>query len=199
MIKTKDKILDAAEKLIADQGVAATSLRQVVGEAGVNLAAVHYHFGSKDELLDALVRRKAAPVNARRLEILDACLADTSGAAIPVDRILLAFLEPMGDTAVKNPRFVRVMGRIVAEGLLPRIIENNFQEVQARFTAALRQAVPNLPEDEFRSRIQFMIGVVTQTMHESGERGFAARIDWMVRFLEGGLRAPAAVKKGIPL
>ena len=49
MIDTKQKILDAAEQLIAEQGYAATSLRQIIAEAGVNLASIHYHFGSKDD------------------------------------------------------------------------------------------------------------------------------------------------------
>jgi AcrR family transcriptional regulator len=199
MIETKDKILDAAERLFADQGVAATSLRQVVGEAGVNLAAVHYHFGSKDEMLDALVTRKAGPVNDRRLALLDAYIAAAHGGAVTVEKILWAFLSPMADVAGKNPQFVRVMGRIVAEGLLEKIIEKNFHDVLVRFTEALRLAVPELPEDEFRCRIQFMIGVIAHTMHTSGRRGFEAHIEWMIQFLAGGLYAPAAAEKGQPV
>jgi AcrR family transcriptional regulator len=71
MIDTRDKILLTAEQLFAEQGYAATSLRQIIGKAGVNLAAVHYHFGSKEELLDELVHRKAEPVNQERLLRLD--------------------------------------------------------------------------------------------------------------------------------
>ena len=55
MTDTKEKILDTAERLIGEQGYAATSLRQIIAQAGVNLAAVHYHFGSKEDLLDAVV------------------------------------------------------------------------------------------------------------------------------------------------
>ena len=65
MNDTKEKILDTAERLIGEQGYAATSLRHIIAQAGVNLAAVHYHFGSKEDLLDAVVARKAAPVNDR--------------------------------------------------------------------------------------------------------------------------------------
>ena len=71
MSETREKILDTAERLIGEQGYAATSLRQIITEAGVNLAAVHYHFGSKEELLDAVVMRKAGPVNEARLAALD--------------------------------------------------------------------------------------------------------------------------------
>ena len=67
MTETKDKILDTAERLIGERGYAATSLRQIIAEAGVNLAAVHYHFGSKEDLLDAVVARKVTPVNEARI------------------------------------------------------------------------------------------------------------------------------------
>src|SRR5690349_4125132 len=115
---TKQRILDAAEKLIAEQGYAATSLRQIIAEAGVNLAAVHYHFGSKDELLASLIQRKVGPVNETRLQRLSAYEAEAKGKAVPVRKILDAFLTPMGHAAGTHPQFVRVMGRVVAEGLL---------------------------------------------------------------------------------
>src|SRR5690242_20430093 len=92
MVDTKHKILESAERLIAEQGYNATSLRQVIGEAGVNLAAVHYHFGSKEELLDALVMRKAGPVNVKRLALLDAIVEETAGSPAPVEKVLEAFL-----------------------------------------------------------------------------------------------------------
>ena len=71
MTDTKEKILDTAERLIGERGYAATSLRHIIAQAGVNLAAVHYHFGSKEGLLDAVVERKAAPVNQARLAWLE--------------------------------------------------------------------------------------------------------------------------------
>jgi AcrR family transcriptional regulator len=192
MIDTKQKILDAAERLVAEQGYAATSLRQIIAEAGVNLAAVHYHFGSKEELLDGLVMRKVGPVNERRLELLDRYAAEAGGGPIPVTRILDAFLSPMGEVAERNPQFVRVMGRVVVEGLLARVLEKNFQTVQARFVGALRQSLPELGEDEFRARVQFMIGVLAHTMcgQPDATGGFETRIERMIRFLAGGFAAP---------
>src|SRR5689334_14589066 len=122
MSDTKQRILDAAERLIGEQGFAGTSLRQIIAEAGVNLAAVHYHFGSKEELLHALVQRKVGPVNEKRLELLDRQVAAARGKPVPVVKVLRAFLEPMGEQAGAHPQFVRVMGRIVSEGLLQNVL-----------------------------------------------------------------------------
>src|SRR5579864_1696479 len=95
MIDTKQRILDTAERLIAEQGYAATSLRHIIGEAGVNLAAVHYHFGSKEDLLDELILRKAAAVNGERLALLERFEAQAGGGAVAVEKVLAAFFEPM--------------------------------------------------------------------------------------------------------
>src|ERR1700730_12317209 len=112
---TKEKLLGAAERLFSEQGYDATSLRHIIAEAGVNVAAIHYHFGSKEELLDEIIQRKAGPVNAERLALLDRTEAEAAGSP-SVERVLEAFLLPMSRAADENPQFVRLMGRIHAEG-----------------------------------------------------------------------------------
>src|SRR6516165_9605193 len=107
MIETKDKIIETASRLFADQGYAATSLRQIIADAGVNLAAVHYHFGSKEELLDALVHLKAEPVNRERMSRLDRLEEQAAGSPLTVEEILRAFLEPTALVADQSPVFVR--------------------------------------------------------------------------------------------
>src|SRR5690349_12684177 len=108
MIDTKEKILDTAEQLFSEQGYAATSLRQIIAKAEVNLAAIHYHFGSKEELLDELVHRKAEPVNDERLARLAQVERAADGSAPNVEDILLAFFMPTAEVAAANPQFVRV-------------------------------------------------------------------------------------------
>src|SRR5258708_6348810 len=139
MIDTKQKILDTAEQLFGEQGYAATSLRQVIAAAEVNVAAVHYHFGSKEDLLDAVVNRKVGPVNVARMERLDRLEAETK--PIDVEQVLEAFLMPTAEMAEHNPTFVRLMGRILVEGMMPRIVERHFQESAMRFIAALMRAL----------------------------------------------------------
>src|SRR2546427_5381031 len=106
MNDTKQRILDTAEGLFGERGYAATSLRQIISEAGVNLAAIHYHFGSKEELLDEVVLRKAAPVNAARLAMLDHAEREAGGAPLRVEAVLEALLVPMAKAANQHPEFV---------------------------------------------------------------------------------------------
>src|SRR2546426_8090555 len=87
---TKTRILDTAEKLFGEKGFDATSLRDITAEAQVNLAAVNYHFQSKESLMDAIIERRFEPVNRRRMEMLDA-----AGPSPTVEQIVEAFLSPL--------------------------------------------------------------------------------------------------------
>jgi AcrR family transcriptional regulator len=87
---TSARILDTAEELFASHGIAATSLRQLTRAANVNLAAVHYHFGSKEALLDAVIERRATAVNHERVAELQR-RRDTAGGRLEVEDILAAF------------------------------------------------------------------------------------------------------------
>lgn len=196
MTDTKQRILDAAERLIAEQGYAATSLRQIIAEAGVNLASVHYHFGSKEELLSELVARKVNPVNEKRLTLLERVIAEARPGTPAVEKILEAFFAPMAQAASGSPQFVKVMGRIQAEGLRESIAEKHFKPVSGRFIAAIRKALPELPEEEFQWRVQFLIGATIHTMCGCTGAGhaFEERISYLIHFLSAGFYAPAAKK-----
>ena len=161
---TKEKILDTAERLIASQGFAATSLRQIISEAQVNLAAVHYHFGSKEELLDQLVLRKVTRVNEERESLLEQFEREAGDRPVAVEKILTAFFQPMIEAGCRNPQFVRVMGRLIAEGMIPSIAERHFQPTTSRFVTALRRALPELSEGELFWRVQFMFGAMSHTV-----------------------------------
>ena len=192
---TKSRILDAAEGLIAAQGYGATSLRQIIAEARVNLASVHYHFGSKDELLDELVLRKAGPVNDERLAMLSEFETRAGGSPVPVEQVLIAFLEPPFRERERSPRFVRLMGRMYGEGLMPRLIQKHFQPLVARFYGSLRRSLPDLPEEELMWRIHFLIGAMAHSMFGppdgcSHATSFEALLKRLVTFVAAGMRAP---------
>ena len=203
MSDTKDRILDTAEQLIGAQGYAATSLRQIIAKAQVNLAAVHYHFGSKEDLLDAVVARKVTPVNEARIARLDRVEAEAGSGPLSVEKVLESFFIPTAEVASRNPGFVRLMGQMHGEGMMPRIVEKHFQATGRRFVAALRRAVPGLPQEELMWRVHFMVGAMAHTMCRAPifplMAGDAAdmepRLRRLVTFLSAGFRASATAGK----
>jgi AcrR family transcriptional regulator len=207
MTDTEHKILDTAERLFGEQGYGATSLRQIIAEAGVNLAAIHYHFGGKEELLDRLIIRSATPVNEERIALLDQAEAEAGDGPLAVEKVLEAFFRPPLLRAEKHPQVVRLMGRMYGEGLMPTIVEKHFHVVVGRFFAALGRALPHLSPDELALRAQFMVGAMSHTMFacSSGNPtpGFSAKPDpstllrELVAFAGAGLRAPATQSKSI--
>ena len=198
--------MDTAERLFAEQGYAATSLRQVIAAAKVNLAAVHYHFGTKEDLLDAVVLRKVAPVNAARIAWLERVEGQAGNGPLKVELVLESFFLPTAETAQRNPEFVRLMGRILTEGMMPSLIEKHFHGTAMRFVTALRRAVPNIPQQELMWRVHFMIGAMAHTMGtrpslagmEGDPPDIALRMRRLVTFLGAGFRAaetPAVKEK----
>lgn len=206
---TKTLILDAAEQAFADLGFDAASLRHIISTAGVNLAAVHYHFGSKEALLAAVFQRRLGPLSAERFARLDRLESEHGKTALPLEGVVRALIEPAlqmardpekGGTAV-----VRLFGRTVAEPseLLQRLLAQEFGETLERFLEAFARALPELPKDVLMWRVQFVIGTMghlmcdpTNLRETSGglcdPKDTDRAVDEMVRFLVGGLRAPLA-------
>lgn len=195
---TKTRILDAAEKLFGINGFQATSLRDITTEASVNLASVNYHFQSKDSLVDAVIERRITPLNAARLELLDA-----AGPAPGLEQILTAFLQPI--LQVRLERLVPLLGRILSnpEMFVDRVFQKHLAGVSQRFTQELARVLPELPRSELLWRLHFSVGVMTQTMlwgqiYPRLTGGVCsmddreALLERMVRFLAAGFRAPAS-------
>jgi AcrR family transcriptional regulator len=194
MSETKDKILDAAERLFGEQGYAETSLRHIIADAGVNLAAIHYHFGSKEELLLHLVRRRVEPINQARLEMLDRFEAEAGAEPVALEKLLQAFLAPAAQSAARHPELVRLMGRMHAEGAMPLGIKSEFEPMVNRFIAAARRALPDLTEQELLWRLRASAGAMAFTILEApaDSEDLNRRIKRLIAFLSGGLRAPGA-------
>jgi AcrR family transcriptional regulator len=160
---TKDRILDAAETLIGQRGPGDTSLRDITAAAGVNLAAVNYHFQSKEALLRAVVDRRILPMNQRRLELLDAAEAGEGGASLA--QVLEAFLLPPLEMVVTAPQFVPLMGRIYTEPqFVEEIIRKHMFAIKARLTTALRRACPHLTDEAITWRMHFSLGAMTHVL-----------------------------------
>jgi len=162
-IDTKQRILDSAQRLFATNGFDATSLRTIIADAQVNLAAIHYHYHSKEALLDALLVRRLQPINRERLERLDAC-----GPNASLEEVLEAFVAPAirvsASPELGGREFVRLMGRLIVEDRLPNLIKQHFGVVLQRFTSALQKAAPELPAVELFWRMHFTAGVMAHTL-----------------------------------
>jgi AcrR family transcriptional regulator len=199
MIETKDKILDAAERLFGEQGYAETSLRHIIADAGVNLAAIHYHFGSKEDLLVQLIQRRTEPINQERLAMLDRFEAEAAGGPVPLEKVIEAFLLPAAQATARRPELARLMGRMHAENCIPKDIKSYFTPMVERFIAAARRALPDLPEEELYWRLRASAGAVSFTMLEphAEQEDLVRRVQRLVAFLSGGLRAPAPAEEKI--
>ncbi|MEK7408763.1 MAG: TetR family transcriptional regulator [Acidobacteriota bacterium] len=206
-MESKERILDAAERLFAEKGFAASSLRMITAAAGVNLAAVNYHFGSKEGLLQAVFARRLGPLNQSRLEMLDACEAASGHGGPALEKILEAFLAPPL-RMFRPAALARLMGRIYLEPgeTARRILHEQLGRVARRFTIALKWALPELPAAELFWRMHFTVGVMAHTLagtlplevisgglcDPSDTEGALER---MIAFVAAGLRAPAPAKR----
>ena len=167
---TRARILLSAEALFAERGFEVVSLREITGAAGVNVAAVNYHFGSKDKLIDAVVIRHLSPVNEERLRQLDKLEERYSEVPIPVEEILKAFLSPVLDHIASGEMsedlFKKFMGRLIGERgySLPDDACSLFALMAGRFAAAFQKAVPQLNEEAALWRMHFSFGVMAHTL-----------------------------------
>ena len=210
---TSERILDTAEHLFADHGFTATSMRRITTEARVNLAAVNYHFGSKDKLIRAVFARRLEPLNRERLELLTHAESGAENEAIAVEHIVEAFIGPA--LRLKRVRggevFLRLLGHTMSqrEDRMRTLLTDQFSEVIERFTAALGRALPYLAADEVFWRLLFMVGAMAHTLALSDKmpvfsHGICAAPDEagtlrrLVPFLSAGLRAPAPAAEGAP-
>lgn len=161
---TKEKILDTAEKLFATEGYSVTSLRSITSEAGVNLAAINYHFKSKEGLLMAVLHRRIDPMNRERLAMLDALEATGDHGVEPTVR---AMLEPAFRMKERDGEYsIRILGKLHGDpaGVPPAVITDLFSQVFARFTAAFAKALPNLAAEERLWRLHFVLGAMAHTL-----------------------------------
>lgn len=208
-VDTKDTLLDAAEHLFAEQGFGATSLRQLTARAGVNLAAVNYHFGSKEELAREVLRRRIEPINRERRQRLDHMCRPAC-----IEEIVRAFIEPALRQQDADPGAVaesraaglcRVFGRISVEQppFLREFFAEQFGELGQRFIAMLKEAAPGVPAETLWWRLHFTVGAMAHTLqnaHVVGQisngvcdpNNHEAIIEQLTAYALGGFSAPQA-------
>ena len=169
-LDTKQRILDVAERLFAENGFAGTSLRRIIAEAEVNLAAVHYHFHSKEGLLEAVLMRRMVPLNQERLALLGAAEQKTASAGATLEDILTAFVEPPMRLILHPSGEGRVFGKLIGRlhsetgGFFIELAKRHFGPAAERFRNALHRALPELAPDQLQWRIHFAVGAMAHTL-----------------------------------
>ena len=168
---TRSAILAAAERLYADRGFGDVTLRDIVAAANVNLAAVNYHFGSKDELIAELFVTRSIATNRERLRELKAA-EEHGGGRAPIEVILHALVGPTlrGCLGPENQRSTaaRFMIRASIESVPPiRRIKNREIDHLRKFAAAMRRALPDRSDEEIFWGLHFALAMAHHTIRES--------------------------------
>jgi len=207
---TRERILDAAERLFMLHGFDGTSMRVVTSDAGVNLAAANYHFGSKEALMQAVLRRRLEVINQERLRQLDEAEAKAGGRplkpSVIIDCYFGTLLRIAADQKAGGETFLRLLGRTFTEpsDFIRAFMATEYADVLERYKQALFRSLPDVPKAEIVWRFHFMLGATSYAI--AGTDALHLVTDWQVEegsaeqdknlmprlmsFLIGGLRAP---------
>jgi AcrR family transcriptional regulator len=197
---TKERIIHAAEDLFAQHGFAGTSLRQVTSRADVNIAAVNYHFGSKENLVHEVFKHRMDEMSEKRLASLAAAIEKDPDN---LEAILLAFIQPALALTLDRhgASFVRVLARAYAEKNdgLRNFLSENYGQVLREFAKAIAHCLPNLSKEELYWRMDFVAGALTYAMADFGlikrqpgvsEKAHCEKAaQHLIKFAQAGLKA----------
>lgn len=211
VVDTKERILDAAEHLFSEKGLEGVSVRAVTAEAGTNVAAVNYHFGSKAALMRAMVRRFFSRVSTERLRLLEELEEESAGEEAPtVEDLVVAFATPV--FALFDAHRAREWGQAWMaardvdgqdRGMSPVPFAET--EVERRYHGAFARALPYLPPDELRWRLERANNLL---MANQGKRVMGSKGPipapppdhderrWLITFLAGALSVHPSADSG---
>lgn len=201
---TRTQILDAAEVIFAERGFSGASVRAITDLAGVNLAAVGYHFGSKADLIAAVARRVIEPINAAQSLGLDRLLEQVPDPQVP--DLVSAFVGPLFDEIPADDtggsRTSRLIMTIITD---PAKEMRNWMgsaeaAVRDRYRTAFIRALPNISSEELEFRMRGLLAVVAVdriemnnrgTMHSIADLSGESTRRWAMAFLVAAMEAPS--------
>lgn len=214
--ETVDRILDAAEILFAEKGFSETSLRSITGKAKVNLAAVNYHFGSKNALIQAVFNRFLSPLNDLMVIGLKANRWGEAGGNIPtIEDVLGLYTRSLLKIPTRHHNGVSIFMRLLglaytqSQGHLRKYLEDEYAQTFWPFLSLIKQITPELSTKERFWRTQFVLGSMAFTMSSiqqltdilENKAGSTPNpeevVDYLVPFLAAGLNAPSVKKVNI--
>lgn len=205
---TKARILDAAEKLFAENGFKETSVNRLAREARVNQAAINYHFGSKGALVEQVIERRLSVIGHRRMENLQSVkdTADRQGRRPDCHELLRAYIEPafaLTEATQGQRYFLVIVGRALAEpdDAIRNIFIRQFEPAFLLLAELMQKALPDLAEAVLRWRLHFAIGALAHVMRLCGSpwpngallphgRDAETAVTLLVQFLASGMTAP---------
>lgn len=204
---TRERCLRAAETLFLEHGYDGTSLRMVTAKARVNLAAVNYHFGGKEDLFHAMLARRLDLMNDERVRLLDDYEHSAGEDPLSCERILAAMFIPAlalaRDTRRGGKDFLRLLGRAYVDPspVLRAFLSERYAPMVVRFKDAFGRALPHLAKQELSWRLHFTLGALAYTLAGADAWKLIAQLNpetendvlllrRLAPFLIAGLQAP---------
>ena len=202
---SRERILDAAERLFAEKGVGGASLREIGAAAGANPGSLYFHWKVKAELVRDVFRRRLEPLDAERMRRLEAAENAAAPAPAPLEAVLEALISPMFALVERGERggaaFLRLLGRTYNEPdrTLVRMLHRDHGATVERFREALGRALPELQSEQLAVRFHFALGALAHTLASDASwqlvvgRRPGSRSQWLrelVPFLVAGFGAP---------
>ncbi|GAB3625863.1 A-factor receptor protein [Pandoraea terrae] len=208
--EARERILLAAEELIAKHGVDGVSARSINAAAGVSAGILHYHFGTLENVLNALLERHMAPLMSERLVMYDALLSMPEVTARGVVELLtLPLARKVIEQGEAGARYVRFMARLNSDRApeTRRIFAESFGEGGARLIEVLHSALPAIPKEILRPRLIFCSHAMVHSLaelastalpsilpdHHQRQQYLWSQVEVLIEFLCGGLAAPTHI------
>lgn len=201
----KERILDAAEALFSQHGYDGVTLRKIAEQAGVDVALANYHIGNKRELFEAVFIRRAELLNQLRAEALSVCEQQAGKNGPSVEKIIEAFLRPLGiaqetgDQGWQN--YLALVAYVNNSPVWGKeLMSRHFDKLVKRFINALRKALPDATDKQLYWCYNYLSGALTLTFAQTGRidklsmnacksSDFQAAYDHMIPFVAGGFRS----------
>lgn len=201
----KEQILDTAETLFSEHGIEAVSVREIQEKIGVNVAAVHYHFGSRKKLILAVMKRRIDPLNAARIHLLELLEARTPAqSSMQLEDVLRAFVTPVFELLETHPKAAWLLAHVHTsyDNSLRKFNFEQFIPLVLRFQPAFRRALPESRPDLDWAKMQCVWGSMIfmlvrkqrrDTLGEAAppEPSITDLIETWVAFCAAGLRSGA--------
>lgn len=159
--ETRERLLDATEWLFIESGYEAMSLRHITARARANLAAVNYHFGSKEALMQEVLSRRLDQLNRERLQLLSACETQHPDSMSATTILAMLFIPAfrLGHGKTSGPSFMRLLGRVYSDSspFIRSYLQAHYRPISGRFFEAFSRALPALPRQELGLRLHFAL------------------------------------------